>query len=57
MYLCDDLSGVDLTQDGPCNSVDSRVRQCRLELMAVWAVGGDVSNIVNLIRACIYTLS
>ena len=46
MYHCDDLSGVDLTQDGPCNTVSSKIRQCRVQLLSAWAIGGNVSEAI-----------
>ena len=43
VYLCDGLDGVNLSNEGPCDSADRRIRQCLSELLiGAWAVGGDV---------------
>ena len=46
IHSCDTLDGVNLTQGGPCPSVDRRVQACRIgPIVGAWAVGGRVWNI------------
>lgn len=44
IYICDGLDNVNLGQGGPCNSVDRRIRNCRVDQIGAWAVGGEVSG-------------
>ena len=46
VYLCDSLDATDVGASAPCGeAVGATVSQCRTgELIAAWAVGGDVCN-------------
>ena len=51
VYLCDNLNATDVGASAPCGAaVGATVSQCLTgELIAAWAVGGDVCN-----TACVY---
>ena len=51
VHSCDTLDEVDLTQGGPCGSVNRAVAACRIgPVVAAWAVGGQVSYIKFIVQ-------
>ena len=57
VYVCDSLDGVDLSNQGPCDSGDRRIRLCLNELLiGAWAVGGDVRGLFSWSIGAIYSL-
>ena len=52
VYLCGSLNGTQVNDSAPCNGdVGESVVECRNgELIAAWAVGGEVNNVVSFCR-------
>lgn len=54
VYICGGLNGAQVNDSGPCEGgVGESLRECRFgEVVAGWAVGGEVSNILSLDLLC-----
>ena len=54
VYLCGSLNEAEVNDSAPCNGeVGDSVAACRSgELIAGWAVGGEVSNAASYCRHC-----